>query len=216
MKAAIELGQNIGDLLGEIAGQLERMRDLAAVMRHQAGGRIDREGHDLVGRVVRDLLDVHAAFGRHHESNARGFAVNQRREIELTVDRRTFFDVKPVDDFAVRAGLMRHQRRAEDAGRLRFFTSSMDFTTLTPPALPRPPAWICAFTTQTGPPSSLARLDRFIDGERGHAARHRDAEFAQDGFRLILVNIHTAVPSSIIAVAHAQAVRPLRAPTTCL
>ena len=34
-----------------------------------------------------------------------------------------------------------------------FFTSSIDFTTLTPPALPRPPAWICAFTTQTGPPS---------------------------------------------------------------
>jgi hypothetical protein len=38
------------------------------------------------------------------------------------------------------------------------FTSSTDFTTLTPPALPRPPAWICAFTTQTGPPSSLAPL----------------------------------------------------------
>src|SRR6188508_1907658 len=37
-----------------------------------------------------------------------------------------------------------------------FYTSSMDFTTLTPPALPRPPAWICAFTTQTGPPSSFA------------------------------------------------------------
>ena len=34
----------------------------------------------------------------------------------------------------------------------------MDFTTLTPPALPRPPAWICAFTTQTGPPSSSAPL----------------------------------------------------------
>src|SRR6476661_8688949 len=32
----------------------------------------------------------------------------------------------------------------------------MDLTTLTPPALPRPPAWICAFTTQTGPPSSFA------------------------------------------------------------
>jgi hypothetical protein len=39
-----------------------------------------------------------------------------------------------------------------------FFTSSTDLTTLTPPALPRPPAWICAFTTQTGPPSSVAAL----------------------------------------------------------
>src|SRR5258706_8614135 len=37
-----------------------------------------------------------------------------------------------------------------------FFTSSIERTTLTPPPLPRPPAWICAFTTQTGPPSALA------------------------------------------------------------
>src|SRR6266576_2855255 len=33
-------------------------------------------------------------------------------------------------------------------------TSSTDFATFTPPPLPRPPAWICAFTTQTLPPSS--------------------------------------------------------------
>ena len=37
-----------------------------------------------------------------------------------------------------------------------FFTSSSDLTTFTPPALPRPPAWICAFTTQTGPGNSFA------------------------------------------------------------
>ena len=41
----------------------------------------------------------------------------------------------------------------------------------------------------------LGALDRFIDGEGGHAARHRDAEFLQYGFRLILVNIHSAVPA---------------------
>ena len=35
-------------------------------------------------------------------------------------------------------------------------TSSSDFATLTPPPLPRPPAWICAFTTQTLPPSCFA------------------------------------------------------------
>src|SRR4030095_13492781 len=38
----------------------------------------------------------------------------------------------------------------------RCFTSSIDLATLTPPPLPRPPAWICALTTQTGPPSDLA------------------------------------------------------------
>src|SRR5882762_2826178 len=35
-------------------------------------------------------------------------------------------------------------------------TSSGDFATFTPPPLPRPPAWICAFTTHTLPPSSRA------------------------------------------------------------
>src|SRR6188474_2894279 len=32
----------------------------------------------------------------------------------------------------------------------------MDFATFTPPPLPRPPAWICAFTTHTLPPSFFA------------------------------------------------------------
>src|SRR5688572_27753258 len=37
-------------------------------------------------------------------------------------------------------------------------TSARDFATLTPPPLPRPPAWICALTTHTLPPSCLAAL----------------------------------------------------------
>src|SRR5687767_1705895 len=36
------------------------------------------------------------------------------------------------------------------------FTSAGDLATLTPPPLPLPPAWICAFTTQTLPPSFCA------------------------------------------------------------
>ena len=87
-------------------------------MRHDAGRRIDREGDDLLRRVVRDLLDVHAAFGRDHEGDARGLAVDQRRQVELAVDGRAFLDVEAVDLLAVRAGLMRDQRRAEHARRL--------------------------------------------------------------------------------------------------
>ena len=32
----------------------------------------------------------------------------------------------------------------------------MDLASFTPPALPRPPAWTCAFTTQPSPPSFSA------------------------------------------------------------
>src|SRR6266567_4748997 len=37
-------------------------------------------------------------------------------------------------------------------------TSSIDLASLTPPPLPRPPAWICAFTTQTPSSSASAAL----------------------------------------------------------
>ena len=35
-------------------------------------------------------------------------------------------------------------------------TSVSDLAIFTPPPLPRPPAWICALTTQTGPSSRSA------------------------------------------------------------
>ena len=117
-KARVELVDQARRLLGEIAGEPQHLRHAPAVMRHDAGRRVDREGHDLLGRVVRDLLDVHAAFGRDHERDARGFAVDQRREIELAVDRRAFLDVEPVDLLAVRPGLVRDQHRAEQPLRL--------------------------------------------------------------------------------------------------
>ena len=69
-EGAIELGQDCFDLLGEIARQLERLRHAAAVMRHDAGRRIDREGEDFLRRLVRDFLDVHAAFGGNDEGDA--------------------------------------------------------------------------------------------------------------------------------------------------
>ena len=60
---------------------------------------------------------------------------------------------------------------------------------LTPPALPRPPAWTCAFTTTRPPRRSRdgARLRRRL---RDLALRHRHPELAQDRLGLILVNLH--------------------------
>src|SRR5450759_64647 len=82
-------------------------------MAHDAGGWIDREGYDLLRRLVRDILDIDAAFGGNHERYFGGFAVDQDREIELLVDLGAFLDVKPVDLLAVRPGLYRHERCAQ-------------------------------------------------------------------------------------------------------
>src|SRR6185312_3878427 len=87
-EGGIELRQNALDLPGEIAGELERLRDAAAVVRHDAGGRIDGKREDLLRRLVRDVLYVHATFGRNHKGDARGLAIDQRRQVELPVDGR--------------------------------------------------------------------------------------------------------------------------------
>jgi len=61
---------------------------------------------------------------------------------------------------------------------------------LTPPPLPRPPAWIWAFTTQNRAAQFLGRRDGFFHREGGLALRHRRAEAAQNLFGLIFVDIH--------------------------
>ena len=78
---------------------------------------------------------------------------------------------------------------------------------LTPPPLPRPPAWIWAFTT-TGPPSSWA-MRPGLGGSRSHPpAGDRNAELRQDRFRLILVDFHAR---SILVVGRAPLIRPAAA-----
>src|SRR5688572_8229879 len=63
--------------------------------------------------------------------------------------RRTFWPSGPV------WCVTRFMPSIDDAS---FSTSSIDRASLTPPPLPRPPAWTCAFTTHTGPPSCFAAL----------------------------------------------------------
>ena len=82
-----------------------------------------------------------------------------------------------------------------------FFTSSIDFTTLTPPALPRPPAWICAFTTQTGPPSSCAAFTASSTEKAGDAAWPRHAELPQHRFGLVFVDVHAAPRQALARIS---------------
>ena len=73
---------------------------------------------DLLGRVVGDLLDVHAALGRGDDGDAAGLAVDQQREIEFLGDVDAVGDVEALDLLAVRPGLDRHQGLAEHLGRM--------------------------------------------------------------------------------------------------
>src|SRR5208282_2718898 len=112
-KGRVKLLNQFARLFGEIAGQTERLGHRAAVMRHDAGGRIDREGNDFLGGGVGDFLDVHAAFGRDDEGDARGDAIDQGREIEFFLYVGAVLDIETVDLLARRAGLDGHQRIAK-------------------------------------------------------------------------------------------------------
>ena len=135
------------------------------MVRHDPGRRIDGERVDFLRRVVRHVLDVHAALGREHEGDAARLPIDQRGEVELLVDIGAVLDVEAVDLLAGRPGLHGDQRRAEHLFA-NCFTSSIERASRTPPLspaeaslnlpLPRPPAWIWLFTTQSGPPSFCA------------------------------------------------------------
>lgn len=55
------------------------------MVRLDAGGRIDDEGVDAFGRVMRDGFDVHAAFGRGDQCDAARPTVDEQREVEFSM-----------------------------------------------------------------------------------------------------------------------------------
>ena len=172
-------------------------------MRHHAGGRIDREGDDLLGRVVGDVLDVHAAFGGDHERHARGFTVDQQREIELLLDVRAVFEIEAVDLLAGRAGLHGDQRRAE-----HFLDELLDLVDRlgeADAALVAGRGFLeLALAAAAGMDLALHHPERsaellgggfgFLGLEDRHALGNGHAEFLQHGLRLIFMDIHKIAP----------------------
>ena len=82
--------------------------------------------------------------------------------------------------------------------RALFCASAKSFATLTPPPLPRPPAWICALTTTTSRPVSFwtgaHRVVDFAEVHDGAADRDWDAVALEQLLALILVNLHGLSP----------------------
>ena len=168
-------------------------------MRHDAGRRIHREGHDLLRRRMRDVLDIDAAFGGDHERHFRGFAVDQDRQVKLLVDVGAFLDVDPVDLLAVRSGLHRDQRRAQhlldvviDLGnRLGDAHAAL---------VAGGGLLELALAAAAGVDLALHHPDRAGKGFRGgvrigrpqhrHALRDRHAEFVQQRLGLVFMDIH--------------------------
>ena len=115
----VERRQEGAQLLGRTAGERERLGQRRGVVRPRAGGRIDDEGDDLLGRVVGDLLDVHAALGggddRHPAAGSRRPAARGRVRARSPRPPRC----RAARPSALRPGLVRHEGHAQHPpGRL--------------------------------------------------------------------------------------------------
>ena len=93
---------------------------------------------------------------RRNDAHAFNLPIQHEPQVELAHERFSFLDVRgDAPLLPGRPGLDRDQGLAEHTLR-RLRDRMIAAAQLTPPALPRPPACICAFMAQCPPPSSVA------------------------------------------------------------
>jgi hypothetical protein len=166
---------------------------------------IDREGDDLLGRVVGHLLDVHAAFRRDDKGDSAGLAVHEGGQVELGLDLRAVLDVETVDLLAGRPGLRRHQGAAEHLARKGLHL--VDRLGDAHPALVAglrlrelalaAPAGVDLRLHHPDRTRQRARCRLGLAGRRdGLAQRDRDAELFQNGLALVFVDVHRSTAPS--------------------
>jgi len=125
-------------LIARGASQLKRGSNLVRIRIGHAFGCRFPDGMDIFRRVVGDSIDVLAAFGRSDKRGLAGFAVDEDRQVKLTVDICTGLDVDPVVLFA-RGPACLVISVLPNISRTLTSASSAERETRTPP-LPRPPA----------------------------------------------------------------------------
>jgi hypothetical protein len=186
-------------LLVEIALKAQRKSDARVMVRHEALRRVDRDGDDLLGGVVRDFLDVHAAFGRGDHGNAARRTVHQHGEVIFALDIDTVGHIEAIDLLTRFASLHRHQRVAEHFLRVASTSSS---------ALGEPHAAFgilgqfleLALAASTGmdlrlhhvkrPGQLLGAFDGFFNRQRRIAVGHGDTVLFEQFLGLVFMDVH--------------------------
>src|SRR5690606_24656435 len=163
--------------------------NLAAMEPADARSRVNGEAEDLFRRLGRHFLDIHAAFGRGDEGDARGRAVNEDGEVELALDGGTFLDIEAVHFLAFGARLMGHERRTEQAPCLL-----LDILDRLHHLHAAGLAATARMDLRLDDPYRPAQLFRFRDSlfrsERCMPPGHRHTVLRKHGFGLVFVNIH--------------------------
>ena len=119
-----------------------------------------------------------------------GRAIEDDAQVELAGHLQPLFDQHARHDPPFGAGLVRDEGHADHRRARACSASSGLLASLTPPPLPRPPAWICALTTTTRAAQAPGDLAGFSRRGCDLAARHGHAVARENGFGLILVDFH--------------------------
>jgi hypothetical protein len=179
----------------QLALEADGEAGLADLVGHEAQRRVHRELDDLLGRVGRDLLDVHAALRGEHDRDPLGLTVEDQAGVQLLLDGDALLDQDLTDLLALGAGLRRLEHHADHLGRpiagLLGAAHDLDAAALTAATsvdlgLDHHHAAALAAGEALGDLVRLLGVERHAGRGDGHAVA------LQDLFGLILVNLHEA------------------------
>jgi hypothetical protein len=158
----VQGGHELHHLLLRRTGDAQVGGDLVALEGTQAHAGVHALLQDLVRVVFGHLLDVHAAFGAVDDHVASAGAVQQHAHVVLLGLAgagvvHVLGDEHLVHLLPLAGGVCGVFSIMPMMASAFSRTSSMFLASFTPPPLPRPPAWICAFTTHHLVPVSWLR-----------------------------------------------------------
>ena len=178
------------------AREPEAVRERAAMRALQPGGRVDLDTDDLLRRLRRDFLDVHAAGRRGDERDAAAVAIEQQAQVQLALDLRAGLDVDLVDRQPLGPGLLGREPLAEHACRgCRDVADGLDDLDAAGLAAA---ARVHLRLDHPEAAAEAARGVRGLFGRRGdEAGRHRDAVTGEELLGLVFVQVHAAASGGV-------------------
>jgi hypothetical protein len=177
----IERAEGVRDALHDIRLGAACGGDLAGLLAHEPGERVDVPAHELPGALACDLLDLDAALhAEHHERGLRG-AVEQHGGVVLGRDLRGVLDPERVHDVAAD---VHAEDRARVLADLGLVGGELDPAGLAAPADQH-------LRLDDDGVADLARgRERRLDGARRPAGRDREAVAREELLALVLEQIH--------------------------
>ena len=195
-QGAVQADEHAVEILDEARGRADQggvEPDPEGQVPGLVGGKARRRVHRLFKYPFRGpgrhFLDLHAAFGAHHDHRLSRTPVHHQPQVELLGDILGLLHQDLVDHLAFRAGLGRDQRHAQDlVGHLLHFLQGGG--NLDAPAFAPASGVDLGLDHKRAFGQGFRHLPGFPGGRSHVALGHRHVKLFQQIFGLIFVNFH--------------------------